>query len=616
MSLLDLLKQGDVDGFNAKRSLRDRPDLFAADLAGAKLVGVDLSSANLSKADLTGADLTDATLVRADLSECDATGIVLTGALAIKARLRGAYMDQAVLDTVDLSRGDLTETVLEGSRGAGLRLASASLRRADCKGVQWAEVVLCEARMHKCDLSAADLTRADLTEAVATEVNLSGARLDGIIAVRANFAESDLSGATLVGADLREINLTGATLDGADLRNVDLTRANLSGASLAGCDLRDACLSGASLEGVDLSSVDLQGADLSGHDPELLGLSDERTALLSAWGAPEVDEAPLVVSEPAVARYGDHVAILWLNPDTDTLSTLRWGLIGPDGARSGVLTLAAEGVLARMVAPTYQGFELVVILDRPGGTVLYRVLLNIDGTLGVPATTDLRYTPAVAPVLTWNKEGLRLIGMSRRGSAVVVQALTDDGTELLSSGSVPTATGFWSTNSPVLATRGGVLIGVVNDTLQAPTRTPAGFPGRAARVVLTADGPVAAWFEPSDEPGERGWLRWAVLGGRGEPTVRTVQRVLNVQSLDLAVGPRGVHIAWVESQDPLVSFTYSAVLPGTDPRLLQAAGDAAAEVRWARGPERQTPALVITTLQERVIVVSGSEVLGTLGGEP
>ncbi len=613
MSLLELLQRGDVDAFNLARSQRDRPDLFAADLAEASLSGVDLSAAVLSKADLTGADLSDATLLRADLSGADGTGANLAGALAIRCRLREAYFDEACLDGADLSQADLTEAVLAGGSGEGVRLVGATLRRTDCKGVRWRHATLHEVKGHQCDLTGADLADADLTDAVLTEAKLAGATLTGVTAVRTNFGEADLSGAKLAGASLPEANLRGANLRGADLRGVDLSRANLGDAAFEGADLSGANLAGAYVTPGGLAGAKLEGADLSGHDPRLLGIGDEVVATLARHGADEVVDAPLLVAEPSAARRGDTVAILWMNPDSDTRSTLRWGLVGPAGVVAGAVALPAEGVVAKAVVPTPTGFVLVVVLERPGGHQLVRVPLRDDGTVLASTSHELGYPPAVVPVVTWTSDGARLTGLARRGPTVVIQELRDDGPVPVGSAAVPTATGFWSVHSPVIATRGGVVIAVDGDKPGDPVRTPAGFPGRIARVVRSDGDLVAVWYEASDEPGEPGWLRSAVLGGRGEPVVRTVHRPHRLKALDVVAGPGGLRIAWVEAQDLLVAFAWTAVVPRGAPAVVEAAGDAVTDVRWAPGLPGEAPALVVTTLDRGAVILDGKRTLGEIG---
>jgi uncharacterized protein YjbI with pentapeptide repeats len=618
--LLELLQRGDVEAFNTRRSARSRPDLFAAELPGAKLMGADLSQADLEKADLTGADLTDATLVRANLSGSDGTGVSLDGVLGLKVRLRGAWWDQAKLDGADLTRGDLTEAVFTGATGEGVRLVGAKLRHADCKGVKWPGAELTEARLHHCDLTGADLSRADLSEAVATEATLVDADLRGIVAANANLAESDLTRADLSGARLTGASLARTNLTEADLSGADLTRADLSGATLTGVRLSGACLADANLEGVSLAGLDLQGVDLTGHDPRTLGLDDAAISQLAAWGAPVVEGAPLVVHEPAAARSGDLTAFLWLNPDTETLETLRWGLVGGGEARHGTLPLSAEGVLARMVVPVEDGFELVMVQDRPGGAALTRLHLSPEGALGPPRSVPLGYPPAVVPVAEVRDGVLWLMGLARRGPTLVVQRESDDpeqpGLELVHSEKTATATGFWSTHHAVVATRGGVVIGVDKRGTGAPKRAPEGFPGKAARVVDTGEALVAVWFEPGPDSETPGRLRWAELGGRGAPTVRTLKEVHAVTSLDAVAGAGEVHVAWVERHGLLASLVFRATLPGGELSFLQAAGDGAHEVRFAPGRPSERPALVVATLDEKTVAIDGTEVMGVLGEAP
>jgi len=615
MDLLELLKKGDVSTFNTTRSPRTRPDLFAAELPGAKLPGVDLGQANLEKADLTGAVLTDATLMRADLSGSDGTGIDVSGALGLKVRLRGAWWDNAKLDEADFTRGDLTEAVLQGSSGTGVRLSGAKIRHADLSEVRFPDAELTEARLHHAKLVKADLSRADLTEAVATECDLTEAILDGAVGTRANFNESVLVKTRLSGARLQEASFAQADLTETDFSGADLTRANLSGATLAGTDFTGACLADTNLEGCDLSQAKLDSADLTGHDPRALGLSDEAIEKLSAWGAQVVEDAPLIVAEPAAARNGKKVALLWLNPDTETLSTLRWALLGDKEATHGALPMSADGVLAKAVVPTEEGFELLLILDRPGGAALVRVPLGTDGKLGVTATTPLMYPPAVVPIASRRDGRLWLYGLAKKGAtALVVQRLGDEGLELVHSERVNTAKGFWSIHHPVVATRGGVVIDVDPSGTGRPMRTPAGFPGKAARVVPHSGGPIAVWFEPKVSEDVPGTLKWAILGGRGEPTVRVLKEAEQVTSLDAILGPDGVHVAWVERHGLLSTLVFQAVLPKGELGFVEAAGDAGHEVRFAPGGPGEDPALVVSTLEEAVIAVDGKKKVGELGG--
>lgn len=613
MSLLELLEKGDVAAFNAQRSPRGRPDLFAAELPAAKLSGVDLSQANLEKADLTGADLSDATLLSADLSGTDGTGIDISGAIAVRIRLRGAWWDEAKLNTADLSRGDLTEVVLTGSSAEGARFVGAKLRHADCKDVVWPDVELSEAKLHHCDLTGADLSRVDLTEAVATEIIAIKARMDGAVANQANFNESDLTGASLVGGRFQSASFAQAKLIDVDLTSADLTRANLSGADLTGANLSGACLADANLEGTIFGDANLEGVDLTGHDPRALGLDEATIDKLAAWGAPVVEDAPLVIAEVSAARNGDQVAMLWLNPDTEQLSTLRWGLVGGGEATHGTLPMSAEGVLARMVVPKEDGFLLLFVQDRPGGAAVVKVPLSSKGVVGASKALPLMYPPAVVPVAEIHGGDLWLTGLARRGPTLVVQKEGEDGFEVKASERVATAKGFWSVHHPVVATRGGVVINVGDDGIGKPVRLPDGFPGKSARVVPFQNTLYAVWFEAAADPDDPGYLKWAPLGGRGEPPVKTLKEVGRVTSLDAVAGPTGVHVAWVERHGLLNTLVFQAKLPSAELGFVEAAGEGGHEVRWAPGPKGADPALVVATLDEQAIAVDGVTRMGVLG---
>lgn len=614
MDLLEMLQKGDVQGFNTSRSARSRPDLFAAELPGVKLPSVDLAEAVLEKADLTGAVLTDATLVRANLSGSDGTGIDISGALGLKIKLRGAWWDDAMLENADLSRGDLTEVVFQGSKANGIRLVGAKLRHSNLSEASFQDADFSEAKLHHANLSKADLSRADFTEAVATETDLTEAVLDSVVGTRANFNESKLIQARFVGARMQEASFAQCDLTGADFTGADLTRANLSGATFSGTNFTNACLSDANLESCDLSEADLTNADLTGHDPRALGLSEASIEALSAWGAPVVEDAPLIVSEPAAARHGKKVALLWLNPDSETVNTLRWALLGGKGeAVHGTLPMSAEGALARSIIAVEGGFELLIVMDRPGGAALVRVPLSLEGKVGASTAVPLHYPPAVVPVASLREGRLWLFGLARRGPTLVVQRLGEEGLELVHSERVATATGFWSTHHAVVATRGGVVISVDKSGTGRPMRSPAGFPGKAARVVSNPSGPVAIWFEPPLNEDVPGHIKWAVLGGRGEPQVRVLKEADRVTSLDAILGPDGVHVAWVENHGLLSTLVFRATLPSSKLAFVEAAGNAGHEVRFAPGPAGEEPVLVVSTLDETVLAIEGTKKIGEIG---
>jgi uncharacterized protein YjbI with pentapeptide repeats len=587
--LVELLQRGAIAAFNQARSARNRVDLFAADLAEVNLTGADLSSANLGKADLTGSVLRDVTLARADLSETDGAGIDLTGAMAVQIRAKGSLWEGAVLDGADLSGADLTEIDLRGARGAGTRMDRARLRGADLTDSVWIEASFAEARLHQARAARADLTRADLTQAAFTEAGLEKARMDGVIAVEANFSEAKMAGASLVGARLQGAVCTRADMRETALAGADLVRANLAGADLSGADLRNASLADANLDGVKLEGAKLDGADFTGTDPRVLGLDAATIARLSAWGAPEVDDAPVAVEDPVAARWGLYVALLWSNADTETLSTLRWALLGPAGTRTGTLPTSAEGLKARLVVAQEAGFLLMLVVDRPGGAAVVRFLLTKEGEVGAPEVSALHYPPAVLPV-AWSSEGaLRLCGFAQRGPTLVLQQWGPNGLEVLRSDRIGNGSGFWNAHHPVVATRGGVVVPVGPKGPDKPLREPAGFPGKIGKVAPTPLGPLAVWFQPAEDPKKPGSLRWAILGGRGEPEVQDLAEGRRVSHLDAVAAADGVHVAWLEHRTLTDASVKRAVLPGSLVEELPL--HHVAELRFAPG---DAPALVLS----------------------
>lgn len=98
-----------------------------------------------------------------------------------------------------------------------------------------------------------------------TEVDLSGARLDGI----------DLRDAVLDGAVLVRARLAGADLQGASLRFANLQDADLEGANLSKANLYSAYLGGARMAGAALRHADVAAAVF----PEDIPAAELRLAL-------------------------------------------------------------------------------------------------------------------------------------------------------------------------------------------------------------------------------------------------------------------------------------------------------------------------------------------------
>lgn len=616
MSLLDLLVAGDVSSFNAQRGQRARVDLFAAELAEAQLVGVDLSGANVAKSDLTDADLSEAMLFRADLVGIDGANLKLVGAMAHKARLREAWLEGADLSDSDFSGADLSEATLTDAKLARGRFGGARFKEATLERVDLTDAVLTEAALTKANFEGADLSRASLGEAHGAEVNFKGARLEAINAAGARFPESSFVDAKLTGAKLTGADLSKCDLSGADLTAADLSRCNLNGAKLTGARLRGASLAEASLDGVDLAGLDLTDVDLTGLDPAALGLAGEQVKSLAAHGADVDLDAPLCPVDASVAHRGKVAAALWVNPEGEEKSSLRWALVR-DGemTASGALPLAAEGALAHAVVVGDGGFTLVVVHQRPGGVVLVRVPLSTAGAPGPAQVDPLGYEPAVAPVIRADEERLTVVGLAKRGPTLVVHEDAGEGLKLVSSQSVTTARGLMGSASGVLACKGGVVMPILGSKAGAPLRTPERFEHGKRAAVPVGDRTLVVWEEPPPAPREPGGLRWAWLVVRGnvDPVALTAGPAVD----DLDAVPHGEAQAWVAWLENSASGSkvHHARLPDGKVATISLPPEFEIErVRLVVGPEGALPALAMGTADDRLIVCAlDGRVIGMVG---
>lgn len=572
-TLLDHLKAGDIEAFNLARPERGRVDLFAVELEGARLVGVDLAGANIAKSDLTGADLTDATLSRTDMVGIDGEGIILRGAMGLKARLMEAYMVGADLTGADLARSNLAEATLDNATGEGVRLGQVKLKSASCKGVHWPDALLEEAHLSSADFTGADLSRADLTSARCSGTAFDGAKLTGASMMSAYLGESSFVGADLSDANLVEANLSGADLTNADLSRADLTKANLTGAKLAGAKLASAVLKDARLEEVDLSGLDLSGVDLTGHDPRGLGLAPEQMGQLFASGAgAEVEpDAPLRFAQPSVAVSGAHVAALWENADTEERASLRWVVAKGTEHVAGMLPVSPDGVLARTVVPTADGFWLVLLQDRPGGTAVVVYPVSKDGTVDAPRVHPLGYPPAVLPAFVIGKGELRIWGLARRGPTLVGHRLDAEDLHLLSSERVATAQGLLCQHTPVLACKGGVLLTAGDSGVHKPRSTPDGFPAKLSVAAPAGDKVLAVW-NTAKAGRDQGGLRYAWLPARGSfDEIEVLTATPDVAVLDGAPVDGGVQLLWTQLDRGMFAppTVWVCRLPDQEPRELE-----------------------------------------------
>ncbi|MCB9676583.1 MAG: pentapeptide repeat-containing protein [Alphaproteobacteria bacterium] len=609
MSLLDLLVAENVAEFNATRGERAKVDLFAADLAEKNLREVDLSGADVDKADLTGSDLTSAGLYKARMNGIDGTGMKLVDCLGARVKLREAWLDEADLSGSDFANADLSEAVVTKSRGQGTRLSAANLKQLDARGAVWEDADLTGAHMSKANFEGASLSRSDLTEAAGAEVVFEKARLDAVVASRARLPAAKFAGAVLAGARFDAANLAECDFTDADLTGADLTNANLTNAILKGAKLNGAVLAEAGLEGVDLSGVDLTDVDMTGLDPDVLNLSAAQREQVMIVGIPINPDARLKPAKPSVARNGALVAGVWENDDGEETMSIRWFARTEKGVVDGVVPVTSASLLARAAVAAGDGVDIVLVREKPSTITVERFRVGPDGKLAATSTVPLGYQPVVVPVLQ-NVDGkVRMWGLARRGPTLVVSVDSAEGLQPVSSKQLPTARGFLGRHYPFLACKGGVVMPCTASGVGAPLKRPEGFPGKHAAAV-EADGRwLAVWVEPP-EGREKGGIRCAWLGTRGEPEVEDVTNNGAVLSLDAYVYDGEVHLAWVELVGLGDTKAFVQVLPDGEPRPLEL--DDVDELVFAPGPGPQ-PVLVATTEEERSkIVTLAGKVLGVL----
>jgi uncharacterized protein YjbI with pentapeptide repeats len=136
-------------------------DLHGTNLSGSFLPSAGLLEVNLSGANLHEAKLTGAWFLGADLSDADLHGAELGGADLMAAKCSGANLSGANLCNSNLSYTDLS--------------------RANLMGADLSKAVLVET-----DLTGANLTQCSIYGISAWNVQLKGAKQDGLIITRSN----------------------------------------------------------------------------------------------------------------------------------------------------------------------------------------------------------------------------------------------------------------------------------------------------------------------------------------------------------------------------------------------------------------------------------------------
>lgn len=517
MSLLDILRAGNVAEFNAKRPSRTAIDLFAADLANLSLRGVDLSGANLEKADFSGADLTGANLTRANLAGADFTEATLDDCRATKARMREAFLGDARAVGADFSGADLGEADLTGINARNANFTGTRLKEAILQNAHLLDANLTDARIGDGDLRGADLGMATLCGADLHGANLSGARLAGA-------------------------NLAGARMARATLRHADLTDASLVNADLSGADL-----SGSALKGTNFTGADLFDAQV---DPAALGE-------LRAAAPAEAESFELHVEDPSVAVGPGHVAVLWENADGEDVLTLRVAVVPKAAAWDGhALPLGVPGdtVIARSLVALDDGFLAVLFLEKGGSCDVQAVHLLADGTRAPARPHRLDYTPAITPLVGVEHGRVFIYGIGRQGTLSVHEWTADALVERLRA---PAGTwrGFCSRHEPILLGKGGTMARARPDGIGAIVSVPTGFPGRlqAAAGEGGVDDAIATIWTQKEEQGVH-----LHVGGNAH----VAHPESDIGSVDMISTPTGFIAAWMCEDDENVPMYTTSSTPG------------------------------------------------------
>ena len=561
---------------------------------------------------MTSTKLVGASLFRARFTGIDGTDMDLTDALGQRSKFDEAWLETAILEDAEFSQANFKEAYLKGTKGAGVRFAGARLTEADATEATWPMCDLSEASMHKANFTSADLSRADMTEVNASEANFTSARMDTMIGSRARLQGAIFEKASLVAARLDEANLTGANLSGADLSGADLTSANLTDAVLTGAILTGAVLANAVLTGVDFTGIDLLDVDLTGVDPNALGLSEEQLAMVAAVGSPADLDAPLILDDVRVAGNGKQAMVFWENADNEAERSLRWVLCDGEVTR-GILPFGADGVLARAVVTKGDGFELIVLQDRPGGCACIAVEIGPDGKTRNSRTFPLGYTPAIAPIVRNDGNVTLIFGMARRGPTLVVQRLDDEDLLPVHSERIATARGFLGRHMPVVACKGDVWMAVDRNGSSRPLGNPDGFPGMRGVATPVGDRVCAVWAEPPTKhvPGA---LKAAMLVKRGAPEELHVARISLVSALDAIAVGNTVWVTWANEHADGVTVFRCRV--GGEPAILPVPYDDVRDVRFAADSldADGVPSVLVTSMDGRGMVFGESTLLGDIDG--
>jgi uncharacterized protein YjbI with pentapeptide repeats len=575
MSLLDLLRAGNVAEFNTRRPSRSTLDFFAADLSQLSLVGVDLSGANLEKADFSGTDLTDANLARANLAGADFTEATLDNVQAVKARMREAFFGDARAVGADFSGADLAEADLTGINARNANFTGARLKEAVLQNAHLIEANFTDARIGDGDLRGADLGMAKL-------------------------CGTDLHGANLGGARLAGANLRGARMARATLRHADLTDASLANADLTGADL-----SGSALKGTDFTGADLFDAQV---DAEAMRAARGATSESDA----EEHEIEIHVEDPSVAVNETHVAIIWENADGEDVLTLRVAVVAHGtswDARALPVGIAGDNVIARSLVAYQNDFMALFFVDKGGFCELQTVRIATNGDRALLPPRRLDYQPAVTPIVATEGGRIFIYGLGRQG-ALSVHEWTSGG--LVDTLRAPAGTwrGFCSRHEPILLGKGGTMALVRPDGIGPILNVPKGFPGRLQSAAS------------DDGQGDTISLLWTQKDEQGVHllTAAKEERLyeeLDIGTVDLLRTSSGVTAAWMCEEDENVPM-YAALPGGAARRILSAdAIEDLEDLRLVHSGRGACAALINMNGECVVVDLSGeaARILARVGGD-
>ena len=218
-------------------------------------------------------------------------GSWLNGVNILGAHLEKAVLINARLNEANLFEADLREADLEGADLREANLVGANLHKADLEGADLHQAVLLDVRLQGAYLVRAQLRDASLGGARLQGANLGGARLQG-----ANLGGAQLQGANLEFAQLQCAVVMGAELQGATLCNAEFHEVELQGARLQGVASRsDGSSSFETLvserigQESDLAGIIFAGGLTEGNLDSLVeGLPDDSVATWRAILTPHV----------------------------------------------------------------------------------------------------------------------------------------------------------------------------------------------------------------------------------------------------------------------------------------------------------------------------------------